>query len=127
MKRKLLVVDDDPVIRRLIRRSLQEAGYEVIEAADGDVALELVRSEHPALVLLDMHMPKFDGIATLDAIRESNPEIGIIMITGDGDEKRAKWTMSLGACDFLTKPFEVEALKTTVMANLLLRRAAPDA
>lgn len=121
MEQKLLVVDDEPVVRRLIRKLLQQAGYGVIEAADGDDALELIRREHPVLVLLDIHMPRLDGIATLDAILEIDPKVGVIMVTGDGQETRAKMAMDRGACDYLAKPFDADSLRTSVMAHLLAR------
>ena len=119
--KKLLVVDDDAAIRRLIRRVVEELGHEVTEVSDGTDALDLIRRSRPDLVLIDMHMPRLDGITTLEAILEIHPGMGVIMITGDGDGSRAKTAMERGACDFLSKPFDAEYLKTSVEANLIVR------
>lgn len=121
MGNKVLIVDDDPSIRRLLNRILRDMGHSTIEAADGNEALVLLQSENPALILLDLHMPRLDGLATLEAILESNPEMGVIMMTGDGDEERGKAAMQRGACDYLPKPFDLDYLRNTVMANLLVR------
>ena len=121
MKKKLLVVDDDSAVRRFMRRAVQGAGYEVVEAADGDQAVELVGRERPDLVLLDMHMPRLDGIEALSAIMDLNPAMAVIMVTGDGDIERAKLAMERGACDYMSKPFDIQSLQTSVMANLLVR------
>lgn len=121
MNTKVLIVDDDPSIRLLLKRLLLEMGHSSLEAADGNEALALLQRENPALVLLDLHMPKLDGLATLDAIMDRNPDMGVIMITGDGDEDRGKAAMQRGACDYLPKPFDLEYFKNTVMANLLVR------
>lgn len=122
MQEKLLIVDDDASVRKLLRRLLEAEGYAVIEADDGRAGADLVKSAAPALVLLDIHMAGLDGIAALDAILDCDPHIRVIMVTGDGDAARAKAAMDRGACDYLTKPFNSEVLKNSVMANLLVRR-----
>lgn len=66
-------------------------------------------------------MPDMDGIATIDSIREFNSKAGIIIITGDGDENRAKLALARGACAYLNKPFNAEDVKTSITANLLMR------
>lgn len=119
MKKKLLVVDDDPAVRRFMRRALQGAEYEVIEAADGDEAVESAAAKRPDLVLLDMHMPRLDGIAALSEIMDAGP-IPVIMVTGDGDMERVKLAMERGACGYITKPFDLQSLRTSVMDNLLV-------
>lgn len=121
MPKKLMIVDDDSGVRRLLRRLVQAMGHSVVEAADGTEAVATVRQERPDLVLLDMHMPRLDGIATLDALLDRWPGLGVIMMTGDGDAARAKMALERGACDFVPKPFDVEYLKVSVEANLLAR------
>ena len=118
MKKKLLVVDDDAAVRRFMRRALQRAEYEVIEAADGDEAVELTAEKRPDLVLLDMHMPGLGGIAALSGILDVDPGMPVIMVTGDGDMERAKLAVERGARGHMTKPFDLQSLRTSVMDNL---------
>lgn len=122
MKSKVLVVDDDPAIRRLLRRILGEAGHEVIEADDADLTLDLVARQRPALVLMDMHMPRLDGIAAIAELKDVDPELPIIMLTGDAEPRRASLAMERGACDFIQKPFERKHLEGAVTAHLMARR-----
>jgi CheY-like chemotaxis protein len=107
-KRGILIVDDDPFIRRLIVTTLEDVtALEVHEASDGVEALELARRERPALVFLDVDMPRLDGIEACRALRAEpeTAEMTIVMLTaahGDGVERRAE---EAGADLFLTKPF----------------------
>ncbi len=121
MKKRLLIVDDDPGVRSLVRRTFPAPDYEVLEAADGDEAVAIVVEKHPDLILLDMHMPRLDGIAALDDIIESEPGAAVVMLTGDHSEAHAKTAMDRGACDYITKPFDIQTLRTCVSANLLVR------
>jgi two-component system chemotaxis response regulator CheY len=108
MRRGVLVVDDDPFIRKLIATTLENvAGFDLHEAEDGEVAIEVARRERPTLVFLDVDMPRRDGISTCRALRESpeTRETTIVMLTaahGDSVEHRAE---EAGADLFLTKPF----------------------
>ncbi len=106
--RGVLVVDDDPFVRKLISTTLEDVvQFELHEAGDGIEALEVARREHPSLVFLDVDMPRLDGIGACRALR-SEPTIGdvtIVMLTaahGDGVEREAE---EAGADLFLTKPF----------------------
>jgi DNA-binding response OmpR family regulator len=121
MKKRLLVIDDDPQVRSLVRRTFQAPDYEVFEASDGDEAVAVVLEKHPDLILLDMHMPRLDGVAALDEIRTREPGAAVVMLTGDHNPTHAKTAMDRGACDYITKPFNIETLKTCVTANLLIR------
>ncbi|MFH1620285.1 MAG: response regulator [bacterium] len=118
MGRKLLVIDDDPAVRGVIRRVLQEAGLEVIEAADGRGVADLVRRERPALALLDIHMPHLDGIAALSEILDAAPGMAVVMVSGDDDLRLAKMAMDRGACDHLTKPLDLRSLRMSVKAYM---------
>jgi CheY-like chemotaxis protein len=108
MTRGVLVVDDDPFIRKLIATTLEDvAGFELHEAADGGEALEVARRERPALVFLDVDMPVLDGIEACTRMRseEATSHATIVMLTaahGDSVERRAE---EAGADLFLTKPF----------------------
>ena len=108
MSRSVLIVDDDPFIRRLIVTTLEDvADFAVHEAGDGEEALAVAARELPAIVFLDVDMPKLDGISTCRALREHEPTAGatIVMLTaasGDNVERRSE---DAGADLFLTKPF----------------------
>lgn len=121
MNCKLLVVDDDASVRKIIGRALRSSGLEVLEAADGDEALAIVEREKPALVVMDIHMPNLDGIATLDTILELNPATAVIIVTGDATSKRAQLAVERGACGFIAKPFDFSYLCRSVQENLLSR------
>lgn len=101
----VLVVDDDVALRKLYQVALQTKGYEVITAEDGDDALEKVAAEKPNLILLDIMMPKRDGMAALKALKDK-PEtanIPVLMLTNFGQEDLVKNALSLGAADYLLK------------------------
>jgi DNA-binding response OmpR family regulator len=119
---KLLVVDDDRVVRRLIRRVFEEAGYEVIETADGQGVSQLVQTERPALVLMDIHMPHLNGLTVLNEIMEADPGMAVIMISGDDDLRVAKRAIEIGACDYITKPIDLRSLQMAVRAYSPLAR-----
>ena len=117
---RILVVDDDPQIRRVMRVTLTAQGYEVDDARSGDEALEKLRERQSDLVLLDMNMPGLSGIETCRLIR-ADSEIGIIMLTvrdGEADKVEA---LDAGADDYVTKPFRTPELLARIRAAL--RRA----
>lgn len=122
MAKKILIVDDEPVVRTTIRRLLEGEGYKVVEAADGTEVLDLIAEERVDLVILDIHMPKLDGIALIDDIRDEHPALPIVVISGDAQEHRARLALERGACDFLGKPLDFDYLQKTVEANLLKKR-----
>ncbi|MEK7858272.1 MAG: response regulator [Elusimicrobiota bacterium] len=117
-KMKILVIDDELSVRRLVRRILEKAGYLVVEASDGSGASGMVRQEQPDLVLLDMHMLRLDGIAALEEIRMVDRSIPIIMLSADNDDKRVQLALDNGASEFLAKPFDPEKLVAAVKARL---------
>lgn len=114
----LLLADDDDLLRNLVKEVLEEEGYRVYEAADGETALELFW-EHSdiALVILDVMMPKLDGMAVLEEIRE-RADIPIMMLTALGDSANELACLRKGASDFVSKPFHYEILVERVK-NLL--------
>lgn len=121
--KKILVVDDDAAIRRIARRALEPLGYVVVDADDGCELVSLAARERPSLILLDLHMPRLDGLAALSELLAALPSSSVIMMTGDGDERHAALALERGACDYLAKPFDVAGLGAIVETNLLVREA----
>jgi len=119
----ILVVDDEPQIRRVMRTTLTTQGYSVIEARDGAEALEKLRSERPDLILLDMNMPVLDGLQACREIR-SVSDVPIVMLTVRSAEKDKVRALDAGADDYVVKPFSIQELLARVRA--LLRRVADE-
>ena len=108
--RRLLIVDDDPHIRRILTLNFEDEGYEVSVAADGDEATEMARTLHPDVMILDVMMPRADGYTVLRALRGSpqTDDIPIVLLSAKAsdDEVFAGWQS--GADSYVTKPFEVD-------------------
>src|SRR5262245_42696960 len=111
---KILVVDDQSDMRWLLSRLLQEQGFEVSTVNDGVQLLSRVQQEAPQVILLDLKMPRLDGLQALAQLKELVPEVPVIVITAYGDIPSAVQAMKLGAYDFLTKPFDNDELLYTV-------------
>src|SRR5512138_3284899 len=107
-KERILVVDDEYLIRWSLREELTKDGYEVTTAEDGESALRLVRESPPELVLLDIQLPGIGGIEVLQKIKAAEPEVVVIMITAYGMVDTAVAAMKAGAFDYLNKPFNLE-------------------
>ena len=116
----ILVVDDEPLYQRLLKANLEQEGYEVITAGDGEEALEIISSQHPDLVVLDVMMPKLDGLTTCERIRQFS-NMPIIILTARGEEQDRVKGLNLGADDYVVKPFSATELIARVKA--VLRRA----
>lgn len=117
---RILVVDDEEDVRDLLSRFLLKRGYQVETAADGEEALEAVRQNPPDVVLLDIRLPKLDGLSVLEVLRREAREVAIITMSGVADEATARKSLELGAADFITKPFNLPYLETSLLAKLLL-------
>jgi two-component system, OmpR family, KDP operon response regulator KdpE len=126
---RILVVDDEPQIRRVMRTTLVANGYEMAEARSGEDALEMLRSERYDLVLLDVNMPGLGGIGTCRAIRAERPglDLAIIMLTVKSAEKDKVETLDAGADDYVTKPYSTPELLARIRAALRRTPLAPDA
>jgi two-component system KDP operon response regulator KdpE len=120
---KVLVVDDDPQIRRVMKVTLVGHGYEVIEARTGEEALEKMPGEMPNLVLLDMNMPGMGGLETCRAVRGGS-DIPVIILSVRNSEKDKVAALDAGADDYVTKPFSIEELLARIRAAL--RRSSPE-
>jgi two-component system, OmpR family, KDP operon response regulator KdpE len=114
---RILVVDDDPQIRRVMRVTLTGQGYEVDDAKNGEAALEKIRDERFDLVLLDMNMPGMSGVETCREIR-SQSEIAIIMLTVRDSERDKVEALDAGADDYVTKPYNASELLARIRAAL---------
>ena len=114
MTRSLLLVDDDEALLALLLRFFEARGWSVTTATTGTGALERHRLERPDLVLLDLGLPDMDGLAVLRRLREQQGDVGVLMLTGQGDVETAVEAMRLGADDFLTKPYELQQLALVV-------------
>ncbi|HEX9927099.1 MAG TPA: response regulator transcription factor [Pyrinomonadaceae bacterium] len=119
---KILIVDDEPQITRVLRRSLSAHRYEVRTAADGESALETFRDFAPDLIITDLSMPEMNGIELCREIRKKS-EIPIIVLSVKGEEKTKVEALDAGADDYITKPFGIEELLARVRAAL---RRAPQ-
>ncbi|MBC7474815.1 MAG: response regulator [Candidatus Sericytochromatia bacterium] len=122
-KGKILVADDEVSIRQIVEARLKMAGYEVVTAADGAEAVELVKSEQPSLIVLDIMMPKMDGLQVCREVRK-NLTTPIIMLTAKGDVIDRIQALELGADDYVVKPFSPRELEARIKA--VLRRIVTD-
>ena len=121
--KKILVVDDEALLVKGIRFNLQNDGYEVITGSDGVQAVELARSQDPDLIVLDVMMPRLDGLGACSKIREFS-DVPIILLTAKADDMDKLLGFDQGADDYLTKPFNILELKARIRA-LLRRSSAP--
>ena len=126
-KTKILVVDDEKNICELLRLYLEKEDYEVSMAHDGQSALEKIKSEKPALVLLDIMMPIMDGWEVCRRVREAKNDVPIIMLTAKGDTFDKIMGLELGADDYIVKPFETKEVVVRIKAVLRRTQGNDDA
>jgi DNA-binding NtrC family response regulator len=126
MKQKILIIDDDPSLRRVLEYNLQEDGYEVQVAASGGEGLLAFDEHSPSLVITDLKMPGIDGFQVLREIKERSPETLVMIITAFGAVETAVEAMKLGAYDYITKPFNREELKLVVRKALQVNRLSRE-
>ena len=114
---KVLVIDDEPPIRKLLRMGLSTQGYEILEASNGKIALEML-AQDPALIILDLGLPDIQGHELLRMIRGRNDSVPIVVLSSRGDEAGKVQALDLGADDYLTKPFGMDELLARMRAAL---------
>ena len=107
-KTRLLVVDDDENLRWVTQTQLEDAGYSVVTAADGNEALAAIRSQRPALVITDLKMPGMSGMELLEHIKAFAPELPVLIVTAFGTIQSAVEAVKNGAYDYLTKPIDYD-------------------
>jgi len=113
----ILIVDDEPPIRKLLRMGLSSQGYEVLEAPNGKTALELL-ARRPALVILDLGLPDVDGLELLKRIRQRQQNLPVVVLSSRGDEAGKVAALDLGADDYVTKPFGMDELFARMRAAM---------
>ncbi|BAM91947.1 two-component transcriptional regulator [Bradyrhizobium oligotrophicum S58] len=114
---KVLVIDDEPPIRKLLRMGLTTQGYDILEASNGKLALDLLAQE-PALIILDLGLPDIDGLELLRTIRGRNEAVPVVVLSSRGDEVGKVQALDLGADDYITKPFGMDELLARLRAAL---------
>lgn len=124
MEKKILIVDDEPPIVEVLKFNLEKDGYKTIEAYDGEQAVEMALTAKPDLILLDVMLPKMDGLTVCTKIRQKL-DCPIIMLTAKDDVVDKILGLELGADDYMTKPFSVRELAARIKANLR-KRIVPE-
>jgi DNA-binding NtrC family response regulator len=117
-KPRVLVIDDDPVVRSVLIEALESQAFEVVSAGDARTALQQVSAEVPEVVILDLRLPGLDGMEALRKLKEIAPQLPVVILTGFGDVPSAVEAMRLGAYDFLTKPIDPEKILVVVRRAL---------
>ena len=116
-----MIVEDEPGVRALLRDTLSIAGFETIEASDGMSALTLLRTNKPALMVIDINMPLMDGFELVERLRSTNDLTPVLMLTAREDKSDIARGLKIGADDYVIKPFEIEELVLRIKA--ILRRS----
>ncbi|MBI5524891.1 MAG: response regulator [Deltaproteobacteria bacterium] len=114
----VMVVDDEPMVCRILEKILGEEGHNVVAATSGEQALALAAEARPDIVLLDIVMPGMDGVATLRELRRRGHHGPVVMLTAHGTVETAREAMNLGAYDYVTKPFNLNFLKSVIREGL---------
>ncbi|MGB4592374.1 MAG: response regulator transcription factor [Coriobacteriia bacterium] len=115
---RVLVVEDDPIIRQTVQYALKRAGFETLASGNGGEGLAIAQREAPDLVLLDLMLPGIDGYEFAERLRQTDADVAIIMVTALDQDRDKVRGLDLGADDYITKPFSMEELLARVRANL---------
>lgn len=110
MPKKILIIDDEPEICKMVTETLFDAGYTASSALNGPDGLALIKKDIPSLVILDIGLPGMDGVEVLRLIREEHPTLPVVVLTASQDTDMAKKMMRLGIAEYLTKPIHLETL-----------------
>jgi two-component system response regulator AtoC len=117
---RVLVVDDEPDAVELLREFLTAKGYEVIAASDGEEALRKLKEDRPHLILLDVRMPKMNGLEVLKRVREIDSGVGVIMVTAVNEEETGREALKRGAFDYITKPLDLQYLERSLWCKIMM-------
>ncbi len=115
---RIMIVDDERLVRWSLRQKCEEWGFHVIEADAGEPALRLAQTENPDLVLLDVRLPDLTGIEVLDQLKKNADAPPVIMITADPQLDDVKAAIKLGACDFVGKPIDFDQLHDVILSTI---------
>jgi len=119
-KAQILIVDDEQQVLDLLSAIMQKNGFSVITASTGKQALAKIRvSDSIKLILLDIHLPDYSGSDLLEQILKISPSASVIMITGGSDLELAKKCLDMGAKDYIKKPFDIDYLETSIIADII--------
>ena len=110
----ILIADDKSSMRKVLRQTLEYDGNTILEAEDGEQALEIIKAKHVDVIISDIKMPKLDGMSLLKMIKELDGDIVVIIMTAYATIETAVEAMKLGAYDYISKPFSTEQVKITV-------------
>jgi len=116
------IVDDKPTIRNLLEEFFQQEGFTVYTADDGKKAITLVQEANPHILLMDLRMPDMNGVEALQEIKKIRPEQLVIMMTAYGEEDIVEQAIRLGACDYISKPFDLYELAKIIQSTLAKSR-----
>lgn len=122
LNKRVLAVDDEPNMRRLLEITLRQAGYQPLIAANGREALDILKKDGADVVISDLHMPQMDGISLLKQMRESDINIPVIIVTAHGEIDSAVNAMKLGATDYILRPFDLETIELALDRALSMAR-----
>ena len=125
MGARVLVVDDELEFRKVLAEYLEDRGFDVIEAQDGEEALLRVPDFHPHIVLMDVMMAGMGGVEALKRIKTAAPETCVIMVTAVEDIDSARGALALGASDYVTKPFSFQYLDSVLEVHMLMDHIDP--
>lgn len=126
IRARVLVVDDEPEMRKMLSEHLREKGYDALEVADGAEALARIPDYRPNIVLLDLMMAGMDGMETLRRVKAMAPETCVIMVTAVEEIETAQTALGRGASDYVTKPFSLQYLDSVLEVHLLMDHIDPD-
>jgi DNA-binding response OmpR family regulator len=119
MPKKILIIDDEPEICKMVTEFLFDAGYAPSYALNGPDGLAMIKRDLPALVLLDVGMPGMDGVEALRLIRELFPDLPVVILTAHREAETVKKMMELGASEYLTKPIHLETLLNQFVRDMI--------
>jgi DNA-binding NtrC family response regulator len=118
---RVLLVDDEPELRRLLRRTLVRAGFEVVEAVDGRAALEAVRVAYFDVVISDIRMPRMGGLELMERLQLEEPGMPVVLISGSTELSNRQSALDVGAFDYLAKPSELGRIQSVTLSALAFR------